>query len=219
MQTGAEVSELREVFRGAWRSVESLPPGLERDLGMATLRLEAAWSFARLTARHNGGPPDPELELLGGFVAEDDGAEAAEELLRRVTRGLRSGVHAGVLATLAGAAAVGLASSERRMPAILAALVGLVVVLVVAGRVLWFADLAGREPHAHDWRWARTLGRRVDLALAPLLVLETALCGEPPAPFTAVVRRRVVRLVLTTWALVDLGAMLALVGGLAALSG
>lgn len=219
MQTGSEVSELREVFRGAWRSVETLPPGLERDLGMATLRLEAAWSFARLTARRNGGPPDPELELLGGFVAEDDGAEAAEDLLRRVTRGLRSGVHAGLFATLTGAAAVGLASSDRRGPALLAALLSLVVVLVVAGRVLWFADLAGREPHAHDWKWARTLGRRVDTALAPLLILEAAVCAEPPKPFTAVVRRRVVRLVLTTWVFLDLGAMLALVGGLAALSG
>ena len=105
----------------------------ERDLGLATLRLEAAWSFARLTARRNGGPVDPELELLGGFVAEDDGAAAADELLRRVTRGLRSGVHAGLFATFTGAAAVGLASSDRRGPALLAALLSLAVVLVVAG--------------------------------------------------------------------------------------
>jgi hypothetical protein len=183
------------------------------------LRLEAAWSFARLTARRNGGPADPELELLGGFVAEDDGAAGADELLRRVTRGLRSGVHAGLFATLTGAAAVGLASSDRRGPALLAALLSLAVVLVVAGRALWVADLAGREPHAHDWKWARTLGRRVDTALAPLLALEAAVCGEPPTPYTAVVRRRVIRLVLTTWVFLDLGAMLALVGGLAALSG
>jgi hypothetical protein len=124
------------------------------------------------------------------------------------------------VALVAGGAAVGLASSGRRGPALLAAALGLFVVFVVAVRVLWSADLAGREPYAHDWKWARTLGRRVEALLDPLQAVEAAVCGTPPpAPFTGLVRRRVVRLVLMTWVLVDLGAMLSAIGALAALSG
>ncbi len=72
--TAPEISELREAYREARANILQIPNELERDVGLAALRLEALHAYRELATTATGltdatlAPLKPEsTDRIGGF--------------------------------------------------------------------------------------------------------------------------------------------------------
>lgn len=230
-----EVHGLCETYRQTRAELEALPDPTERDVGLASLRLEATATYRQLVTTAAGLPPGrlAPLEtyvanLVGGEAPErwvgtiDAQAEAAgKKVLQSLLATLSSGVLVGVLGTIAGVVTVILTSGEALGLNIGSALLTGTVsagVLLAVGRGLYAASQQVGESWLQTTGWAEGLGRQADLALgrareAQRRVLARATgAAWNPAPFTAKARSRAVALVWLTWILLSLAAVLFVVG-------
>lgn len=238
------IRELCEAYREARAAILQNPDPMEREIGLAALRLEAEHTYRELvtTARDLR---DRDLAPLKEYVGNLTGGEAVERLvsgldaeaeegakkaLRDLTASLLVGTATGVVATIlgivtlaaGGAIAAGEAVGGEALPLLFAG--GSVTVMIA--RALYVAaqsaSQATSEAWIKTWGWADSLGKTSDAAMRRARELQAniwhAATGGSWAftPFTDKARTRAKLLVGTTWALLGLGAVLVGVGVLQA---
>lgn len=178
--TAREISELCEAYREARASILQIPNELERDVGLAALRLEALHAYRELATTATGltdGTLAPLKEyasnLKGGERIEssvdalDNQAQSfASEVLKDLWGFLTTGAVVGMFAVIADIVLLAAIAGQRIGALIFGA-------VIAAGSALIFvirsADVASRwlaQTWQATWDWASSLGVAADAALS-----------------------------------------------------
>jgi hypothetical protein len=237
MATEASDTEmLREAYREARTQISQYPNQLERDIGLAALRLEASQAYRELVTTAVG-LTDAQAAPLKEYVANLTGGEAVSSSIDALDRSAESfakKVMRDLMATLALAQTVGLIATLGNL-LLLAALIGdaagafLFGLLVAGGSGVMFllrgGQVAGEALGSawnSSWTWANGLGAASDKALEPArraqaAVLARARAAALPIPrFTDRVRTRAKAVIGFAWAAVGIAAVLIALGAVKA---
>ncbi len=186
------ILELREAYREAGETIDRFAEGIEREVGLASLRLEATQTYNRLMSRGRG-LKDSATDPLKAYVGSLSGGEFAEQSVRYLDQQARQAV---------------IAAGKTLYSALLgtAALSGVTLTLGIVfaaahtaeniGATAWAAFVAGGSAayglyrlvvasasglssgYIRSMDWASNVGRRSDAALAKLVRLHSA-SGKP----------------------------------------
>jgi hypothetical protein len=233
--TRSQILETREALREARAEIDQERDQIEREVGLATLRLEATATYKRLVTTA-AGLSDDTLAPLAEYVASLSGGETAERAVAYLdsqakTAAKKASSHVNAALVAGGLAGVGaLVLGIVSQAVITAENIGAALFLLVIGggsglyaliRGLASVSGAAQSSFNRGWDWANSLGDRSDHALARVRQLELALwratgAGGLPQPFTAAVRLRA-RIVLgISTVLAGIGILLIGVGFLRA---
>lgn len=83
--TGAEISQLRELYRQARTDIAQLSDPFERDVGLAALRLEATHAYRELQSTAVG-MDDASIAPLKDYVLSLTGGDNVEALVQSLDR-------------------------------------------------------------------------------------------------------------------------------------
>lgn len=219
--------QLREAYREARSQIDGLD-GMERDLGLAALRLEATHTYKQL-ATTAPGMRDEDLAVLKDYVDNLLGGEVSERVVasfdaqaERGAKALLSSLYAslagtalvGVLATAAGVFTTAVLTAEQLGAALVTAAVGGGAVLYGMIRAAIEGGKATEEAWIKSWGWASALGMRSDQAMGNARALQAKIAQAAtgrawsPHPFTEKARTRAQFVVGVAWVLVALGVAL-----------
>lgn len=228
MTTASDIAGLREALREARATISALPEGLEREVGLAALRLEATHFYKELVTTAPGlrdedvAPLRHYVESLAGGEGVERGlatldaqaSKAAQTVLSDLYATLAGGALAGVFAAAVGVLSQLVLTAEQLGAWLLStALVGgsVTYLFVRAGHL---AGLAAQSIWIKSWSWASSLGSAGDRVLAHPRDLQAALWRAATGgtwvvePFTAKARGRAKFVVGASWVLVACGAAL-----------
>lgn len=233
--SSADVNTLRDAYREARAAIENFTDPLERDIGLATLRLEASRTYKHLDTTA-AGVSDQTLAPLERYVKNLSGGEdvegfvgtvdaqaekAAQSVLSSVTTTLMTGTVAGVLATVFGFVAVVVSGGEAAGVQLTTALIGGTIsgIIIVRGiQMAVAAAQAAGEGWLRSLGWASALGSATDQTLQRVRELQQAVLaratgtGWVPEHFTAKVRARATALVGAAWLFLGIGLLLFVIG-------
>jgi hypothetical protein len=228
---------LRESFRRARAAIEGLDD-IERQVGLASLRLEAAAIYKQLTTTAPGVPVEDVRDVLKEFTGELVGGEIAEwsvgwldaraasitkGAISAITTYLIKGVLLGGAATIVGVVVFFgnvLTSAGEALTALVLSSGAVARAVMLTARPV--AE-GSQKAWIASWQWASDFGRRADLALEDPRRHASQIWAEcTTAPwrldtFTAKARGRVQLLVGAAWALCALGLVLVAFGAFRAL--
>jgi hypothetical protein len=232
--TEDQILELREAYREARVAIEQITDAVEREIGLASHRLEATETYKRLVVAGRG-VEDRALQPLNVYVASLSGGENAERAVAWLDAKAREGAKKArsmLWAQLSGTAAVAAGSGVAAAVAFWDLFVGsaeafgaaLIIIVTTGGwaalhalRILSNAPAAAEELWANTWARAERTGVAADAALSnarrlalPLWVSTGVL--QPPTPFTAKARARVRGLVAAAWLLGAVAVVLVAIG-------
>lgn len=233
----SELLELRESYRGARTAIEKLD-GLERDVGLASLRLEAVATYGHLVTTAQG-LRDEDAAVLKEYVVNLVGGEdieasvawldsqakkLANSAISTITTVLSGGVLAGGAAAVAGVVVLIVSAGVDAGAGLATALLGGGSVAYFIVRTIGAAAEGGQQAWVKSWGWASSIGVASDAALADARqrsreIWATAI-GAPwrGKLFTAAARQRAQVLVGAAWTLVAIGVLLIGIGALEAIS-
>jgi hypothetical protein len=236
MTVGSEIPRLRELYRDARATISALPDPVERELGLATLRLEATHTLKQLVTTASG-LRDEEIAPLKDYVEHLDGGELPERLINTLDRQaesqakkflsslwvtLRGGVAVGAVATIVGLITTFALSAQNLGAAFVAfALTGGSAAYFLV-RAAHAASVVTEAAWLRSWGWATSLGQHVDRAMDEPRRLQAELWRQASAgawtyrPFTQKGRSRARLLVGVGWALLAFGALMTAVGAIEA---
>ena len=224
---GADVRELRDAYGDARAEIEKFD-GTEREIGLATLRLEATHTYKQL-ATTGSVFTDDDLAPLEKYVQNligGEGAERAMVWLEARAQSMAKQVFTSILSSIATGAVTGTVLLGFGVIATVSASahklgVSIGSVIAASGTALYFFSRTvyqggevGHDAASKGWAWASTLGSESDRALAKARSLEVTLwraVGASPwqySPFTNKVRLRAQIVVAGVGALVVAGLML-----------
>jgi hypothetical protein len=229
--TSAEIASLLDSYREARAAILALPDRVEREIGLATHRLEFR-AFERTLSTSAVGVDEAARRALKEYAAELEGGEAAEtaidwldggarKVLKDLTASLVGGVGVGVFVFAAGLAAVAFDAAEATGELVVQG----VVVLLGLPALGWFMIHLGRALAATasgaeaamiaSFGWAGQLGRAADAAMSTPRTKQAAVWhaatgqfGYHGRPFTEKARHRAELLVWAAWLLVAAGLCL-----------
>jgi hypothetical protein len=177
----SDIDLLREAYREARTQISNYDDPLERDIGLAAIRLEASQTYRELVTTAVG-LTDAEAAPLKEYVANLTGGEAISTSIDALDKGAQSfakKVMSDLMATLATAQAVGAIAVIGDI-LLLAALIGDSVgafffgIALAGGSGLMFllrgGQVAGQALESAwngTWGWASALGGSSDSALDP----------------------------------------------------
>jgi hypothetical protein len=223
----ADVARLRSAYEQAWADMAQTSDDVDRQIGLATIRIDAAQAHARLAAAPHVSERD--LAPMTAYVRELKGGEAAEWSVKQVDRYaakvLRDAFQSLVVGAWVGAAAsvvafitsVSILAQDAGAGLGKAALGGGVVIAVLA-RVVYYGSKGTEKAWIKSWGWAGGLGRRAENALAPVREIEKRILKAPAAAlaasqtFAARARTRAQIILGLTWSLLAFAAIMAVIG-------
>jgi len=229
--TASDVLELREAFRGARAQIDQSVDPIERDVGLASLRLEATETYKRVMST-GAGVTDDAIAPLKDYVASLSGGETAERAValfdREAKQAISKASHA-VNAALIGTSlsgGVALVIGVVAQVVMTAQTVGAALFLLVIGggsggyaAVRLIAGVGGGVQSGMDrgWEWADNLGKWSDNVLASARELEAKVWRATGATsgvpfFTTRVRRRAQIIAFLSSAAVAIGIGLIVIG-------
>jgi hypothetical protein len=236
--TASDVRQLRDGYRGARAEILKLP-GLEQEIGLAALRLQATHTYKELATTAQG-LEDEDLAPLGSFVRELVGGEGVEKgiawldseaqkmakaVLTSISSSLVGGVAVGVGATVAGTVATIAGAAEEVGASLTTAVLGGGSAAVFVVRGVYYSGRAGHDATLKSLSWAQSVGTAAEHVLSKVSPLERSLwsaaTGGAPGvfrPFTEKARLRAQLLVGAAVVLVGLGLILVAVGAVEAFS-
>lgn len=227
----SELLELRESYRGARTAIEKLP-GTEREVGLASLRLEAVATYGHLMTTAQGLRDEDAAELkeyvvnlVGGESIEASVArldaqakKLAKSAISTITNLLGGGVLAGGAATVFGVVVLIAGAAVDAGAGLVTAFLGGGSVSYAIWRTFGVAAQSGQQAWIQSWGWASSIGVASDAALADARQRSREIwacaTGAPwrVQPFTVDARQRAQLLVGVAWTLVAIGAALMLIG-------
>jgi hypothetical protein len=175
----SELLDLRESYRAARTAIEKLS-GLERDVGLASLRLEAVATYGHLLTTAQG-LRDEDAAVLKEYVVNLVGGEdieasvawldsqaktLAKSALSTITSVLGGGVLAGGVATIAGVIVLIASAAVDAGAGLVTAFLGGGSVAYAIIRTIGAAAQGGQEAWIKSWSWASSVGVASDAALA-----------------------------------------------------
>ncbi|HYP56379.1 MAG TPA: hypothetical protein VEQ41_08795 [Solirubrobacterales bacterium] len=227
----ADISTLRTSYQEARARIEALADPVERDIGLATLRLEARHTLNQLRTTA-AGLSEEDLRPLSAYVAALEGGEGAEAAVERIDATVER-VLSDVSSSLLTMQLVGAAS------AIAAGLAWLAGVFQDLGSALAFGILGGaagpiltgtrfvgsasQEVGTAAWRWAEQLGGEAERAMERPREIERRLWAAfvaAPWRYESLAERaraRAKRIILGVWFLVGFAAVAMAIGATVAL--
>lgn len=230
--TLSDVEELREAYREARAKIANFADPLERDVGLAALRLEATRTYRELVTTAVG-LSDTSVAPLKEYVANLTGGERVTMSVDALDRGAESfakKIFGDLAASLAVAQTVGVITVLADI-LLIAAVVGDHVgafvfgVVLVGGGGLMFLLRSGQvvgpaleSVWQRSWVWANTLGTYADAALEPArraqaAVLAKSQAGGAALPwFTAKARTRSQLVMGAVWTAAAIAAVLVAIG-------
>ena len=227
-----DIERLRELYREGRAAISALPDPIERELGLAALRLEATHTYKQLvtTAR---GLNDQDVVPLKEYVESLAGGELPERVLSTLDQQaekqaknflsglwmtLASGVAVGAVATVVGFFSTFALTAEQLGAAIFTFAIAGGSALYFVIRAAHAASIAGQQAWLRTWGWAASLGQQVDVAMAETRRLQAELWSRAAAgpwtyqPLTAKARSRAKLLVGAAWALLAFGVVMTAIG-------
>jgi hypothetical protein len=231
--SASDFLRLRDAYRLAKTTIEGFD-GLERDVGLASLRLEAVEAYKQFHST-GAGLRDADTAILKNYVDSLLGGEGVETsvawLEARVKQlstaafsailgYLLTGVVAAIVLAVAGVVFNLLAAVLSGIQAAVALILSSSAAMHVVYRLLQPMSSGGQKLWIEGWGWASSLGKRSDAALAEPrrlgLEMWTAMTGTPwqPKPFTTAARGNAQGIVGFTWAVLLVGAGVVAVGAL-----
>jgi hypothetical protein len=233
----SELLALRESYRAAKTAIENLQ-GTEREVGLASLRLEAVATYGHLLTTAQGFR-DEDAAMLKEYVVSLVGGESAEAsvawldaqakrlakaAISTITNVLTGGVLAGGAATVVGVIVLIAGAAVDAGAGLVTAFLGGGSVTYAIWRTIGAAADGGQQAWIQSWGWASSIGVQSDAALADARHRSRAIwagaTGAPwrVRPFTAAARERAQLLVGAAWTLVAVGALLMAIGAWSAVS-
>src|SRR6185312_1838183 len=215
-----EILELRDAYREARTQIVSNPDPVEREVGLAALRLEATHTY-REAVTSQAGLEDSALAPLGEYAQALQGGEAAEKAVAqldaaalRFAKGAFSNLWAALTGTVLLASGLAVLNvigfAALRANEVGTALAATVLAGGVGGvsviRGMFYGARAAQDASVKSWAWASGVGVPSDFVLGQPRSLQTELLRrvggrQVPRRFTTEARRR---------AQVVVGAMLVL---------
>lgn len=228
-----EILKLRDAYREARTQIVANPDPIEREVGLAALRLEATHTY-RESVTSQAGLADSALAPLGEYAQALQGGEAAERAVAQLDASalrLAEGALSNLWAALAGSMllASGLAVlNVIGFVALQANAVGaaLAATLLAGGgasvyviRGLFYGAQAAQGASVKSWNWASGVGVASDRILGPARALQTELLRrvggrQMPKRFTAQARLRAQAVVGTMLALAAVALFLVAAGAM-----
>jgi hypothetical protein len=230
--TATDIDQLREAYRTAGSQISAFSDPLERDIGLAALRLEAVGSYRQLVTTAPG-LSDTALAPLKEYVANLTGGESTEAGVEAFDRAAKSAsrtalsslwsVLAGVGLTGAAAVVVGVVTSialaaENGGAFIFALVIGGGGGAIAVYRGTLGASAAAQSSWVKTWSWADGLGRPADHALGQARQVQTEVLRKagagalPMTHFTSQVRTRAEVVVVLAWVAVAAAVILVIIG-------
>jgi hypothetical protein len=212
---GSDIDALVSAYRDAQTSIDGLADGLEREIGQAALRLEAAEAARRLAGT---GRPASEVAKLEALVRTLTGGKKAEwavkqidalarRALRDLWKSLADGVAVGVVSFVAGLISVFVLAAQDVGAGLFFFVAGGSAAVVFVLRALQAGSPMVEQAWLHSVSWAEEIGTVADRALSPARALVTQIVGPGASqPFTTKARTRAQIIVWLSWALAVLGA-------------
>lgn len=218
-----EIAALCAAYRKAFEEIEAFDDVVERDIGLGTLRLEAADTLARLQA--GGARLDGDLRPLAACLASLSGGKSAQAAVKLVDKGAEKALKevgksliqlkatASVAFVLGVLAAVFNASAAAGGSVLRGVLQGGIAVGVVF-RAVMYGGPASERAAAASWERAASLGQQGERALSGPREIERRLlerCGDTGSaqfePLALAARRRAKGILVVCWLAVAFAAI------------
>jgi hypothetical protein len=230
--TATDIDQLREAYRTARSQISAFGDPLERDIGLAALRLEAVGSYRQLVTTAPG-MSDMALAPLKEYIANLTGGESTEAGVEAFDRAAKSAartamsslwsVLAGVSLAGAAAVAVGVVTSialaaENGGAFIFALVIGGGGGAIAVYRGTVGASAAAQSSWVKTWSWAEALGRPADQAMGQARQVQTEVLRKagagalPMTHFTSHVRTRAEIVVALAWVAVGVAVIFVIIG-------
>lgn len=230
--TAPEISELREAYREARANILQIPNELERDVGLAALRLEALHAYRELATTATG-LTDATLAPLKEYASNLKGGERIEssvdaldnqvqsyasKVLKDLWAVLTTGTAVGILAVIADIVLLAAIAAESFGAFLFGAVIAGGSALIF---VLRSADVASRaltQAWEASWGWASSLGVPADAALSEARRLQREMLqrvaggGLELQRFTDRVRTRAQIVMGVAWSAVGIAVVLVVIG-------
>jgi hypothetical protein len=228
----ADITALRESYREARGEIKNFTDQFELDIGLAAVRLEAAYAYRELVTTASG-TSDADLAPLKEYVANLTGGEGTvaavetfdrkaregakqvfEELMSLLTTSALTGVGAAVVSFVT-FVALAIQSAGTFIFGLVIAGGSAVMVVLRSGQVV--AELSQRA-WLKSWTWATALGVPTDRVLQPVRQKQTevlrraGIAGPAPRRITDDVRSRATLVLGVVWGFVVLAGVLLVIG-------
>jgi hypothetical protein len=238
--TGSDITELVEAYRTARLRISQLEPALERELGLASLRLEVLAGYRHLTTTSPGLTAEvvaPLTDYVANLVG-GEGIEAGLDALDRKAGEVAKKVAGEVSSALITGKIVGFTALTAGGAALIAALEGAGALLFTvattggAATIYFYRALFAAASASSEWRqrasrlgwaWSTSLGKQADAVLDDAMTTQDGVlrrvAGGPAnrARITGPARWRAVAVTAFAWAAGIAGVAIIVIGFASAL--